>query len=107
MGGGFTVGKTALQTAAKSSAVGATWAGADNYIRQSKDVEIDRLDEISAPEVLATTAAGATLGYGVGGSTHKLGQFFTRRSDQQLLNKMKLKLEEKTTKSEMVQFKMI
>jgi hypothetical protein len=95
------IGPTAGSTALRATGIGAAWAGADEYIRQSKDVEIDRLDEISTPRVLAATAAGASLGYGLGYGGHKLGEFVSRNADQKLLNKVEAEtLESKTAKTE-------
>ena len=59
---GAVAGKTALQTALRGAGAGGAWSGSEDYIRQSRDVEIDRIENISAPQVLATTAFGTGLG---------------------------------------------
>ena len=101
--GAATAGKTALQTALKGAGVGASWAGSEDFIRQSKDVEINRLDQISAPQVLATTAFGAGGGFILGGAGHKLAKHFENKVDPRLSNKAESEdLEVKLAKDETV-----
>ena len=103
IGAGALAGKTAGKTALRSAGVGAAWSGADDYIRQSKDVEIDRLDEISNAQALASIGAGAVFGGGLGYGGHKLAQFFNKNTDPKLLTKAEAEeLETKINKSEIV-----
>ena len=88
IGGKFLVGKTALQTAGKSSLFSGLWSGSDNYIRQSRDVEINALDKISNKQVLQVTAAGAALGGTIGYGGHKLAKYIKDRVDLNLENRI-------------------
>tara|TARA_R110002049_G_scaffold13823_4_gene59708 strand:+ start:7989 stop:12263 length:4275 start_codon:yes stop_codon:yes gene_type:complete len=103
IGAGAIAGKTALQTSARSSLAGATWGGTDDFIRQSRDVEINELDKISAPQVLLTTAAGAAFGGSLGYGGYALHKYVKNKVDLDLENKIKgQKLEVETSKDEIV-----
>ena len=99
VGGGLLAGKTALQTGIRSSAGGALWSGADDYIRQSRDVAINDLDEISKIQTLQNTAAGAAFGGVLGYGGHKLTKYVKDKIDLDLENKLEgQKLEVETAK---------
>ena len=92
-----------MQSAIRGAGAGAAWAGADDYIRQSKDVEINRLDDISKPQVLATAAFGGTLGFGVMGGLHKAANAIRKNTDMTVLTKAEAdELEAKTSVDETV-----
>jgi len=94
---GAIAGKTAASTAIRAAGVGGAWSGTDDFIRQSRDVEINRLDEISTPQVLATTALGAAFGGGLGFGGHKLSSFIQKRADLKALNKIEAEALERKT----------
>ena len=104
IGGGFLAGgKTALQVVARSAAAGGLWSGADDYVRQTRDVEIGLQDKVSTPQALAATAAGAAFGgfFGYGG--HHIAKYVNKRVDLDLENKIEgKKLEVETSKNQVV-----
>ena len=100
---GAVAGKTALQTAIRGAGAGGAWSGSDDYIRQSRDVEIDRIESISAPQVLATTAFGAGLGAGLAGGAHKVANALRKNTDINVLTKAEAdELEAKTSVDETI-----
>ena len=104
IGGGFlAAGKTAVQTAARGAAAGAAWAGADDYIRQTRDVEIDLQDKVSTSQALAATAAGAAFGGIIGVGGHHIAKYVNKKVDLDLENKIEgKKLEVDTSTDEIV-----
>ena len=104
IGGGFlAAGKTAVQTAARGAAAGAAWTGADDYIRQTRDVEIDLQDKVSTSQALAATAAGAAFGGIIGVGGHHIAKYVTKKVDIDLENKIEgRKLEADTSTDEIV-----
>ena len=100
---GAVAGKTALQTALRGAGAGGAWSGSEDYIRQSRDVEIDRIENISAPQVLATTAFGTGLGFGIAGGAHKVVNALRKNTDINVLTKIEAdELEVKTSVDETV-----
>ena len=100
---GAVAGKTALQTAIKGAGAGGAWSGSDDYIRQSRDVEINKLEDISVPQTLAATAFGAGAGSIFAGTAHKLSNHLRKKTDINALTKAEAdELEAKTSVDETV-----
>lgn len=99
---GNIAGTTAAKTAIRASIAGGAFGGTQNFVEQSRDVEIDRIDDISIPEVIGSTAFGAGVTAPIGYAGHKFSDFIKTRDPKKVTEAEALELEAKTAVDERI-----
>ena len=99
---GNIAGTTAAKTAVRASIAGGAFGGTQNFVEQARDVEIDRIQDISLPEVIASTALGAGLAAPIGYGGHRFSNFIKTRDPKKVTETEALELEAKTAVDERI-----
>ena len=99
---GNIAGTTAARTALRSSIAGGAFGGIQNFVEQARDVEIDKIEDISIPEVIGSTAFGAGLSAPIGYAGHKFSDFIKTRDPKKVTETEALELEAKTAVDERI-----
>tara|TARA_B100000579_G_scaffold79970_1_gene62137 strand:- start:1170 stop:5660 length:4491 start_codon:yes stop_codon:yes gene_type:complete len=99
---GNIAGTTAAKTAVRASIAGGAFGGTQNFVEQSRDVEIDKIQDISLPEVIASTAFGAGLAAPIGYGGHRFSNFIKTRDPKKVTETEALELEAKTAVDERI-----